>query len=74
MIKALNTAGIPVCVPVRPIAKVRDRAHWTKSQVPVDFCGLQGYMAPNRTPHASASVSAPGGSFFAQRTGKAGFQ
>ena len=32
------------------------------------------YENRNRTPHASASVCAPGGSFFARSTGKAGFQ
>jgi hypothetical protein len=32
------------------------------------------YKNCNRTPHASASVSAPGGSFFALNAGTAGFQ
>lgn len=40
----------------------------------IDSAASLAYLNCNRTPHASASVSAPGGSFFAQRTGKAGFQ
>jgi hypothetical protein len=60
--------------PVRVKAIDRFDAHWTKSQVQLDFCDLQAYPTDNRTPHASAPVSAPGGSFFALNAGKAGFQ
>ena len=42
--------------------------------ISIDSAANLIYLNCNRTPHASASVSAPGGSFFAQRTGKAGFQ
>ena len=49
-------------------------AHDAPSQLFVDRAVNLVYGNPNRTPHASASVSAPGGSFFAQCTGKAGFQ
>lgn len=51
-----------------------DREGWANGQVQVDFCGSQSYLALNRTPHASASVCAPGGSFFALNPGMAGFQ
>ena len=42
------------------------------SQPWIDKPDNLSYVAPNRTPHASASVCAPGGSFFAQRAGTAG--
>lgn len=42
--------------------------------ISVDSAARLAYLNCNRTPHASASVSAPGGSFFARSTGKAGFQ
>lgn len=42
--------------------------------IPIDSAAGLAYLNCNRTPHASASVSAPGGSFFARSTGKAGFQ
>lgn len=41
---------------------------------PIDSDTSLAYLNRNRTPHASASVCAPGGSFFARSTGKAGFQ
>jgi hypothetical protein len=46
------------------------RAH----AISIDRAARLAYLSRNRTPHASASVSAPGGSFFARSTGKAGFQ
>ena len=46
------------------------RAH----AIPIDSAASLAYLNRNRTPHASASVCAPGGSFFAQNMGKAGFQ
>ena len=42
--------------------------------ISIDNVASLAYLNRNRTPHASASVSAPGGSFFARSTGKAGFQ
>lgn len=42
--------------------------------IPIDRAASLAYLNRNRTPHASASVSAPGGSFFARSMGKAGFQ
>lgn len=42
--------------------------------IPIDSAASLAYLNRNRTPHASASVCAPGGSFFAQNMGKAGFQ
>ncbi len=42
--------------------------------IPIDSAASLAYLNRNRTPHASASVSAPGGSFFARNMGKAGFQ
>ena len=38
--------------------------------IPIDSAASLAYLNGNRTPHASASVSAPGGSFFALSTGK----
>lgn len=35
----------------------------------IDSAARLAYLNRNRTPHASASVSAPGGSFFARSTG-----
>ncbi len=40
--------------------------------IPIDSAASLAYLNRNRTPHASASVCAPGGSFFARSTGKAG--
>lgn len=37
--------------------------------IPIDSATSLAYLNHNRTPHASASVSAPGGSFFARSTG-----
>lgn len=37
--------------------------------ISVDSAARLAYLDCNRTPHASASVSAPGGSFFARSTG-----
>lgn len=42
--------------------------------IPIDSAASLAYLNRNRTPHASASVCAPGGSFFARNVGKAGFQ
>ena len=42
--------------------------------IPIDSAASLAYLNRNRTPHASASACAPGGSFFARSTGKAGFQ
>jgi hypothetical protein len=42
--------------------------------ISIDSAASLAYLNRNRTPHASASVSAPGGSFFARSTGEAGFQ
>ena len=42
--------------------------------ISIDSAASLTYLNRNRTPHASASVCAPGGSFFAQNMGKAGFQ
>jgi len=42
--------------------------------IPIDSAARLAYLNRNRTPHASASVCAPGGSFFALNAGKAGFQ
>ncbi len=40
--------------------------------ISIDSAASLAYLNRNRTPHASASVSAPGGSFFARSTGEAG--
>jgi DNA modification methylase len=49
---------------------------WTEQTVElkteVDISADLSYVAVNRTPHASASVCAPGGSFFGRLLGKAG--
>ena len=37
--------------------------------ISIDSAAGLTYLNRNRTPHASASVSAPGGSFFARSTG-----
>lgn len=42
--------------------------------ISIDGAARLAYLNRNRTPHASASVCAPGGSFFALNAGKAGFQ
>ncbi len=42
--------------------------------ISIDCTASLAYLNRNRTPHASASVCAPGGSFFALNAGKAGFQ
>jgi len=62
---ATISLGNRVCDPVRAKAPWRFGAHWTKSQVLIDFCGLQGYLPLNRARHASQRC-APGGTFFAR--------
>ena len=42
--------------------------------ISIDGAVNVAYLKRNRTSHASASVCAPGGSFFALNMGKAGFQ
>lgn len=42
------------------------------TQPSVDESDILSYVARNRAPHASASACAPGGTFFACSTGKAG--
>jgi hypothetical protein len=65
---AADSLGNRVCDPVRVKAIHRFEADWTKSQILIDFCGLQGYLLVNRTRHASQRC-APGGSFFALNMG-----
>lgn len=48
------------------------RSHARALAILVDIAACLAYLNRNRTPHASASVSAPGGSFFARSTGNEG--
>lgn len=61
--KARKTSDLRV---LRSASSARVRA------ISIDSAASLAYLNRNRTPHASASVSAPGGSFFARSTGEAG--
>ena len=61
--RIINDLGADSC---RPSACAR--------AIPIDSAASLAYLNRNRTPHASASVCAPGGSFFALNLGEAGFQ
>lgn len=63
--KVLKTSGLRV---LHSASSARVRA------ISIDSAASLAYLNRNRTPHASASVCAPGGSFFARSAGKAGFQ
>lgn len=53
---------------------VRSASSASVRAISIDSAASLAYLNRNRTPHASASVCAPGGSFFARSTGEAGFQ
>lgn len=62
--KVLKTSNLRV---VRSASSASVRA------ISIDSAASVAYLNRNRTPHASASVSAPGGSCFSRNMGKAGF-
>lgn len=59
---------------INALRALSDHSGGRACSISIDGAASLAYLNRNRTPHASASVCAPGGSFFALNTGKAGFQ
>ena len=59
---------------INTLSETPGRSGGRACAISIDGAASLAYLNRNRTPHASASVCAPGGSFFALNAGKAGFQ
>ena len=59
---------------INALREIPSRSGGRACAISIDGAARLAYLNRNRTPHASTSVCAPGGSFFALNAGKAGFQ